>query len=349
MSLLDSSRSRSRDGRGLASEHGSSAAGAWAGAAGGADGRLVPEGRAHARRRDQVVLLVLTGPEQGSVFTLLPPSASIGRDEGSAVQLSDDSVSGVHARITLGTQGPWIEDLGSRNGTFVNDERVGTPRALFDGDHLRFGSDTVVRFWMMDDLEQHALTTLFTLTLRDPLTRLYNRRYFNERLSSEFHFARRHRTELAVFLIDIDHFKAINDAHGHQMGDSVLRLVAGSIERVMRPEDVVARFGGDEFTIIARATSERNAEIFAERICHRIEELSVELPEGSLRLTVSAGVARMTFDSAIIEPATLVSAADDALYRAKAAGRNQAVACSVAPGLQPGTNPPPRPTRPPKP
>jgi two-component system cell cycle response regulator len=247
-----------------------------------------------ARRRDRVVLLALAGPQQGSVFTLLPPIAAIGREEGVAVLLRDDSVSARHARISHGPEGTWIEDLGSRNGTFVNDQRVVTPRPLLDGDHVRFGSATLVRFWMMDELEEQALATLFALTLRDPLTRLYNRRYFDERLSSEFHFAHRHRAELALLLIDVDHFKSINDDCGHQMGDAVLRLVAGSIERVMRPEDVVARFGGDEFAIIARATSERNAEIFAARICRRIEALTAEPPNHLLHITVSAGVALMT-------------------------------------------------------
>jgi diguanylate cyclase (GGDEF)-like protein len=272
----------------------------------------------------------------------------VGREQGADVQLYDDSVSGQHARITLYPEGVWIEVLGSRNGTFVNVHRVVGRRALLDGDHLQFGGVTLVRFWMTDELEERALTTLFALTLRDPLTRLYNRRYFDERLSSEFHFARRHHAELALLLIDVDHFKTINDDFGHPMGDSVLRMVAGSIERVMRPEDVVARFGGDEFAIIVRATSERNAEIFAARICHRIEELCVEPPTQSPRITVSAGVALMTAESAIEVAADLVTAADEARYRAKAAGRNQVISCSVAPGAVHGSTPPSRRTAPPR-
>ncbi len=307
-----------------------------------------PDSRAPARRRDRVVLLGLAGPQQGSVFAQLPEVATVGREQGADVQLHDDSVSGKHARITLSPAGAWIEDLGSRNGTFVNEQRVVGRRALCDGDHLLFGGVTLFRFWMTDDLEERALTTLFSLTLRDPLTRLYNRRYFDERLSSEFHFARRHQDELALLLIDIDHFKAINDTFGHPMGDSVLRMVAGSIERVMRPEDVVARFGGDEFAIIVRATSERNAEIFAARICHRIEELCVEPPRQSPRITVSAGVALMNAESSIASPEGLVIAADEALYRAKAAGRNRVISCSVAPGALQGSTPPSRRTQPPQ-
>lgn len=82
------------------------------------------------------------------------------------------------------------------------------------------------KFSMMDDLEERAHRTLFELTLRDPLTRLYNRRYFDERLLSEFGFAQRHNTQLAILLLDIDHFKRFNDAWGHQVGDVVLKIVA---------------------------------------------------------------------------------------------------------------------------
>jgi diguanylate cyclase (GGDEF)-like protein len=295
------------------------------------------------------VLFALVGSQQGAVFTLRSPTVSIGGDERADVRLDDDTVSGRHARLTLHEDGVSIEDLGSRNGTFVNEQRIHEPRALVDGDHVRFGSATVVKFAMMDELEEHALTTLFTLTLRDPLTRLYNRRYFDDRLHSEFSFARRHGTLLALMLIDIDHFKAINDTWGHPMGDAVLKLAASSIERVMRPEDVLARLGGDEFIVIARATSLRNAEIFAERICHRIEALCLEVPGRELKLTVSAGVALMGPNAMIASADTLMAAADDALYRAKAGGRNAVVTCALgSDSSQVISEPPSRRTQPPK-
>jgi diguanylate cyclase (GGDEF)-like protein len=294
------------------------------------------------------LLFALVGSQQGAVFTLTPPSVSVGRDDGVDVRLDDDTVSGRHARLLLNDDGASLEDLGSRNGTFVNERRVRGICPLVDGDHVRFGSTTVVKFAMTDELEERALTTLFALTLRDPLTRLYNRRYFDDRLHSEFSFARRHRALLALLLIDIDHFKPVNDTWGHPMGDAVLKLVASSIERVMRPEDVLARFGGDEFVVIARATSLRNAEIFAQRICHRIEELTLDAPGRELEVTVSAGVALMSPDAAIAGPEALLACADQALYRAKAAGRNRVVACAVTSDSAQAAAAPDRRTQPPK-
>lgn len=279
--------------------------------------------------RNRAVLFALTGLQQGAVFSLHPPSALIGRESTQDVSLADEMVSGRHARITIRSDGAFVEDLESRNGTFVNEHRIEGRSPLTTGDYLRFGGATILKFSMMDGLEEHALATLFELTLRDPLTRLYNRRYFEDRLRSEYSFARRHGTLLALCLIDIDHFKAINDTCGHQMGDAVLKLVASSIERMMLPEDVLARFGGEEFIIIARATSLRNVEILAERIRQRIERLIVTLAGHDLRITVSVGAALTSPEAMAASAEALLTAADRALYRAKAAGRNRVTACTV--------------------
>ena len=159
----------------------------------------------------------------------------------------------------------FAEDLSSRNGTFVNERRVVERTPLVDGDYLGVGGgSTLFKFSMMDDFEEGVLRTLFDLAQRDPLTGLYNRRYFDDRLRSEFLFAQRHDATLGFLFIDIDHFKRVNDTHGHPMGDAVLKLVARSIQKMMRPEDVLARYGGEEFTVLVRATSLRNLEILGD-------------------------------------------------------------------------------------
>ena len=293
-------------------------------------------------------MFALAGPQLGAVFTLEGACVLIGHDRGMAVSLDDDTVSSRHASLTLSSDGASIEDLGSRNGTFVNDRRIAGPWPLLDGDHVRFGSATILKFSMLDDLEEHALTTLFSLTLRDPLTRLYNRRYFDDRVRSEVSFARRQRTLVALLLIDIDRFKSINDTCGHQLGDAVLKLTASSIERIMRPEDVLSRFGGDEFVIIARATSLRNLEILAQRICQRVAALSPSLPKLEQGVTVSVGVALLGPDATVASSETLIAAADQALYRAKAAGRNRAVVCAVTSDVSGSEGPPARRTQPPQ-
>jgi diguanylate cyclase (GGDEF)-like protein len=233
-------------------------------------------------------------------------------------------VSWEHARLTVESDGVYIEDLSSQNGTFINEHRIHERIRLTDGDYLRFGGgSTVVRFSRMDEFEERALRTLFELTLRDPLTRLYNRRYFDDRLLSEFAFAQRRHTELALLLIDIDHFKHFNDTCGHQVGDVVLKLVASSIQKMMRPEDVLSRYGGEEFVVIARGTSLRNIHILGERLCHQIQALSLDLPDPDLKVTVSIGAACMGLGQQPGSADALLKSADQALFEAKASGRNR--------------------------
>lgn len=242
------------------------------------------------------------------------------------MHLDDPTVSWEHARITLGAEGIYVEDLSSQNGSFLNELRVRAPTRMEDGDYLRLGGNTLVKLSLMEELEERALRALFELTLRDPLTRLYNRRYFDERLLSELMFARRQRSELALLLIDIDHFKRFNDTCGHQVGDAVLKLVASSIQRMMRPEDVLARYGGEEFVVIARGASLRNVHILGERLCRQIRSLELNLPDVELHVTVSIGACAL--GPAHASAYALLKGADKALFEAKAGGRDRT--CSAA-------------------
>ncbi len=273
--------------------------------------------------RKRPLLFVLQGPDQGAVFPI-PHGGLIGRDSKSDIVLGSDTVSREHARLTLHGGQAYVADLGSSSGTFVNGERAVGRTRLADGDYLQFGA-TLLKFSLVDELEENALCTLYELTLRDPLTRLYNRRYFDERLRSEFSFAARQRTPLALLIVDLDHFKRVNDTHGHPTGDRVLSLVASSIGRMMRPEDVLARYGGEEFVVIARHTSLRNAEILGERIRRAVAGLSVELEHGVLGISASVGVASIGPGTFPPDAELLLGAADEALYRAKQGGRNRVV------------------------
>ena len=158
--------------------------------------------------------------------------------------------------------------------------------------------------------------------LRDGLTRAYNRRFFMERLESEIRFALRHRTTIALLMIDLDRFKDINDRHGHLAGDHTLATFAAWIEKTIRGEDVFARYGGEEFAILTRATSRSDAYRFAERLRRGIGNQRIEYNGVHLPLTVSIGVASVPNDPAD-SPLGLVRAADSALYRAKEGGRNR--------------------------
>jgi diguanylate cyclase (GGDEF)-like protein len=156
----------------------------------------------------------------------------------------------------------------------------------------------------------------------DALTRLFNRRYLDERLAAEMSFARRHGTDLSVVLFDVDHFKQVNDRHGHGVGDDVLTEVGSRLQHCLRVEDVAARFGGEEFVALLRTTDLAAAHVVAERVRRVIEATAVRLPAVSIPITVSAGCASLV-QSVATTPRALLEAADAGLYAAKRSGRNR--------------------------
>jgi diguanylate cyclase (GGDEF)-like protein len=143
-------------------------------------------------------------------------------------------------------------------------------------------------------------------------------------LLAEFAFALRHRSELTVIMVDADHFKAVNDTHGHVIGDEVLKTMASQMKRVVRAEDLVARYGGEEFCVVARNIDRLASLVLAERLRRMIEVASVFAGGHEVRVTASIGVATMTVEQPYSDVAALVAAADGALYRAKRGGRNRA-------------------------
>jgi two-component system cell cycle response regulator len=163
---------------------------------------------------------------------------------------------------------------------------------------------------------------LEALAHTDPLTMVLNRRALVSRLSAEVERARRYDSVVTILMIDLDHFKGVNDTYGHPAGDQVLRDVAQLLQHEVRSVDIVARYGGEEFIIVLPETASEGAVAFAERIRERIEGRMFESTGHSLLLTASIGVA--TFPSARVSSMEdLIARADEALYRAKAEGRNR--------------------------
>jgi diguanylate cyclase (GGDEF)-like protein len=167
------------------------------------------------------------------------------------------------------------------------------------------------------------------LSTTDPLTGLRNRRYLTEVLSVEFLRAKRYRTPLSVVMADIDHFKAINDRHGHATGDSVLESVGAILKRRLRGSDHGGRYGGEEFLMVLANADGEGAAIFAERLRQEVEATELGGESGaSIKVTLSLGVA--TLGTHHQTPGDLVSHADEALYRAKQAGRNRVASAQDA-------------------
>jgi diguanylate cyclase (GGDEF)-like protein len=161
--------------------------------------------------------------------------------------------------------------------------------------------------------------------VQDPLTGLHNRRHLDARLKAEFAFATRHQTPLSVLLIDIDHFKKINDTYGHAGGDAALRVLAEWMQKTVRAEDIVARYGGEEFAVVARGIEAPGAMLLADRVRMTAERLQVPHEGQIIAFTISVGVATMTRERVLPGVPALLKAADDALYRAKAEGRNRCI------------------------
>ena len=156
----------------------------------------------------------------------------------------------------------------------------------------------------------------------DGLTHLFNRRYIEETLSKEFNRARRYAHPLTVILTDIDHFKQVNDTHGHLAGDEVLRIISRRLQNSLRDTDILGRYGGEEFLIVLPNTGTRGGKVLAERLRHAIESEPVAFGDTHLTIKVSLGITELREDSRKYEQ--LIGEADQALYQSKERGRNQA-------------------------
>ncbi len=162
---------------------------------------------------------------------------------------------------------------------------------------------------------------LYEISVSDGLTNLYNRRYLEQRLSKELSYARRFKKPLTVLMTDVDFFKKLNDAYGHQAGDHALRQVSDTLTAGLRDYDVVARYGGEEFAIILPSTPRGRGASTAERLRQAVEDCDIRFRGQRLQVTVSVGVASYPEDCEDCE--LLVDTADKALYEAKRRGRNQ--------------------------
>jgi len=162
------------------------------------------------------------------------------------------------------------------------------------------------------------------LGLLDPLTAINNRRFFDQRVKEEVNLAQRNKTPLSCLFIDLDHFKNINDTHGHQAGDEVLKRVAQIFNETMRTSDVLARYGGEEFVILLADTASQDAYDIAERLRKIVAETLFTLSsETSLNVTLSIGLSTLGDNEQITTTQHLVSFADQAVYVAKESGRNR--------------------------
>ena len=214
-------------------------------------------------------LIVISGGIPGAMLRLAPPGCRLGRAADNTIQLPDGSISRYHAYLGEDEEGQFrLSDLGSTNGTFLNGRRLpeNTPARVLDGDRLQFGASVIVKFIRPDPCEEQFQQEMFERTVRDPLTGLYNRAYFLNQFGPLADRGALRGLGTAVLMLDIDHFKRINDNYGHEVGDAVLREVAGVLRQATRADDLVARYGGEEFVVALPVAAPDQATERAERV-----------------------------------------------------------------------------------
>jgi diguanylate cyclase (GGDEF)-like protein len=266
-----------------------------------------------------LVLIYPPGPIMGKKFTLDAEEIVCGRGADCDIQIDRDSVSRRHARLFRTGSGWEVEDLGSTNGSYINDAPIDRCQ-LRDGDFLKVGA-AIFKFLSGAGVESSYHEEIYRLTIVDALTGAHNKRYFIEFLDREIARGTRYGRPLSLLMFDIDHFKAINDQHGHLTGDFVLREMARRLLKRIRKEELLARYGGEEFAVVLPETSHGGAVEFGEQIRGIIAAEPFEYENDKFPVTISVGVATIE-GSEPIEAQAFIKMADDNLYAAKRGGRN---------------------------
>lgn len=267
-----------------------------------------------------VVIYAPNEADLGRRHVLRKRVITIGRDRDNDIVLDSDSVSRRHARVEHRDGSVYILDLDSTNGTFVNDDSEPvTDCQLRKGDHVKIG-DSIFKYLAGSDVEAQYHEAIFKLTITDGLTDVGNVKHLKQILEKEIPRANRHGRDLSLLMIDIDHFKRVNDTYGHLAGDSVLRDLAHiAIER-LRPDDVLGRYGGEEFCAILPETPLDGAVKIADDLRARVADYAFTVEGERIQVTVSIGAAELRQG---MDVNAFFKAADEQLYRAKNSGRNR--------------------------
>lgn len=267
-------------------------------------------------------ILFISGELKGKTFLLPQKDFIIGRGNDVDLMITDNRISRHHIKLSQTAEGVILEDLGSTNGTFVNGKRAEAKCLLKNGDKVHLSSNTLFKFAYGDEVERTFQNEMHQMANYDAVTGIFNKHYFTERVADEFSFSKRTGLPLSLLMIDLDHFKLVNDQHGHMAGDHVLQGVAQTLNKTLRTEDILARYGGEEFVIILRNSNKENCQKLAERLRAAVEEKEFVFEKTAIKITISVGGATLEEDN-FKTAEKMIEAADKNLYRSKNEGRNR--------------------------
>ncbi|HWL86750.1 MAG TPA: GGDEF domain-containing protein [Polyangiaceae bacterium] len=280
-------------------------------------------GEARPRGNDCLVVIYTKEPTLlGKRFVLEGSPFKIGRGAENHIVLEGDSVSRRHVHFEQRGAIWYAVDDNSTNGTYVNDDQITRDIALANGDRIKVGP-TIFKYLSGADVEAQYHEEIYRMTIIDGLTQAHVKRYLLEALEKEIIRARRHARELSFLMFDVDHFKKINDFHGHLAGDFVLKELARIVQGRIRRDEVFARYGGEEFAIILPETNLDGSRALAEGLREKIEQSRFVFQNELIRVTISIGVAQLREEDRT--SMDLIKYADERLLEAKRAGRNRVV------------------------
>lgn len=267
---------------------------------------------------ENACLVVLYGPHLGKRFPITE-RVRLGRGTDNDIVLPSPDVSRQHAELLQTGDGWIVRDLGSMNGTSVNGQEVPVEMRLFPNDLIDVGG-VIFKLISGGNVEAQFYDEIYRLSVYDGLTMLHNRRYLLEFLERELSRSNRHQRPLSFAILDVDHFKQINDTYGHLAGDRLLTAFSALLLRNVRREELIGRWGGEEFAFILPETTLSGARIACEKLRELVEREEFSVGGCPIRITVSIGVAE---HSPHETSDALIACADENLYRAKNGGRNR--------------------------
>ena len=269
----------------------------------------------------ETCLIVIYGDPLGKKFNVNASSIVIGRSSKSGIQIGHESISRNHCRLENDGKTVTLYDLGSTNGTYVND-KLTNECVLKEGDLIKVGH-TILKFITGDNIERLYHDEIYRLTTLDGLTQIHNKRHLMETLQRELSRSQRHHRSLSLIMFDIDHFKVVNDTYGHVAGDYVLQRLASLIKKRIRHDDFIARYGGEEFVVILPETNASGARKLAELLRQMVEKATFNFEGKDISTTISIGVATASANTA--NATEFICESDRKLYEAKRRGRNLVV------------------------